>query len=491
MKKMNLLYIFADQWRAHAVGAAGEDQVNTPYMDRFAQKAMAFDNAVSTYPLCSPHRASLMTGKYPYRCGMWTNCKIGLDEVVMLKPQEITISDVLHDNGYQTAYIGKWHLDASEQNFIPTPKSLAKHWDAYTPKGERRHHFDYWYSYGAMDEHMNPHYWQDNSRPVTLGIWSAKHETDVALKYLDSRDKKQPFCMFLSWNPPHPPYDQLPQERRKSMEDRELIFRDNVPKQWKTNPDFIRKFRDYYGAVEGLDEQFGRLIKYLEEEGLQEDTLVVLSADHGDCMGSHGLMGKNIWYEEAIRIPCYMRGPGLECGHTDVLFGSQDHMPTLLDIMEIDIPGTVEGRSLADFARKGNGSNGKECKNQNNYKENNKKHNNKNHKNHDMEVKYIDEPQEAFLCMIPGMPEMVAEYAKQGLNHKAFGWRGLRTKTDTYVVDLGTAPGTKPKRFLYHNKQDPYQMQPEILSANSGKAVYYDQILRHYLDLTGDPFLLG
>ena len=89
-KQKNLLYIFADQWRAHAVGAAGEDPVATPNMDRFAQESMSCTNAISTYPLCSPHRAALMTGKYPTSCGMWTNCKIGLDEVVMLKPQEIT-----------------------------------------------------------------------------------------------------------------------------------------------------------------------------------------------------------------------------------------------------------------------------------------------------------------------------------------------------------------------------------------------------------------
>ena len=183
-KQKNLLYIFADQWRAHAVGAAGEDPVATPNMDRFAQESMSCTNAISTYPLCSPHRAALMTGKYPTSCGMWTNCKIGLDEVVMLKPQEITISDVLHDCGYATAYIGKWHLDGSEKNFYKDPKSGAVNWDAFTPKGERRHHFDYWVSYGAMDEHMNPHYWHDTDEKIKPGKWSVEYETDLALDYL-------------------------------------------------------------------------------------------------------------------------------------------------------------------------------------------------------------------------------------------------------------------------------------------------------------------
>ena len=98
-------------------------------MDRFAGESMAFDHAVSTYPLCSPHRASLLTGKYPYCCGMWTNCKTGLDEAVMLRPQEVTISDVLHENGYETAYVGKYHLDASEVNFHEKPESGAVNWD--------------------------------------------------------------------------------------------------------------------------------------------------------------------------------------------------------------------------------------------------------------------------------------------------------------------------------------------------------------------------
>ena len=161
MKPMNLLYIFADQWRAHGIGAAGEDPVLPPNMDAFAAESMSCTNAVSTYPLCSPHRASLLTGKYPQSCGMWTNCKIGVDEVVMLRPQEVTISDVLHEAGYDTGYIGKWHLDGSEENFHASPSSGARYWDAYTPPGERRHHFDYWLSYGAMDKHLEPHYWKD------------------------------------------------------------------------------------------------------------------------------------------------------------------------------------------------------------------------------------------------------------------------------------------------------------------------------------------
>lgn len=116
-KRPNLLYVFLDQWRYQAMGYAKEDEVCTPHMDSFARESLDCTEAVSTFPLCSPHRASLLTGKYPFSVGMWTNCKIGLSEILMLKPQETCIGNVLKDTGYHTGYIGKWHLDASEQNF--------------------------------------------------------------------------------------------------------------------------------------------------------------------------------------------------------------------------------------------------------------------------------------------------------------------------------------------------------------------------------------
>lgn len=457
MKNKNLIYIFADQWRAHAIGAAGEDFVRTPNMDRFAGESMAFDNAVSTYPLCSPHRASLLTGKYPYSCGMWTNCKIGLDETVMLKPQEVTISDVLHEHGYETAYIGKWHLDASEENFKRNPESGARHWDAFTPPGERRHHFDFWYSYGAMDCHLSPHYWGDGPEMIKPEKWSPEHETDVALSYLKNRDPKKPFCLFLSWNPPHPPYDQLPEKYRGRLQGQDAAFRENVPESLRNDENFRKTFEEYYGAIEGLDDNFGRIMEYLEKEGLSQDTFVVLSADHGDCMGSHGLMGKNIWYEESIRIPFYIRGPHITPGTCDALLASPDHMPTLLELLETEIPDTVQGKSLAPLVL------GKHME---------------------------EEPDNAFLCMMPGMPELVEPYRKAGMNHKAFGWRGIRTKEITYIVNNGTNPSEKQTRFYYDNKNDPYQMNPIALEKEDELAKSWDAVLKTYLEETKDPFLL-
>ncbi len=456
MKRKNLIYIFADQWRAQAIGWACADPVLTPHMDIFASQSMECSNAVSTYPLCSPHRASLLTGKYPQNCGMWTNCKIGLDETLMLKPQEVTISDVLWKAGYDTAYIGKWHLDASEKNFFEDPESGSVNWDAYTPPGERRHHFRYWVSYGAMDRHLSPHYWKNTSEKVEPGKWSPEYETDLALEYLENRPSEVPFCLFLSWNPPHPPYDQVPERYLELYKEEGLGDRPNVPEDWRNDENYRRKKREYFAAVSGLDENFGRLMEYLKASGLEKDTLVVLSADHGDCMGSHGLYGKNIWYEESIRIPLYFRGPEIQPGKTDVLFSSPDHMPTILNLLGVPVPDTVEGRDLSPFIL---GTQG-------------------------------EEPQHAFLCMMPGMPELTGAYRKLGMDPKAFGWRGIRTKEKTYILDRGCVPGETPRRLLYDNIRDPYQLTPRLLSKDDPEAKVWDGIIKEYLQKLRDPFLM-
>jgi arylsulfatase A-like enzyme len=454
MNNKNLVYIFADQWRKMAVGIEGQDKVITPNMDKFATESKIFDNAISTYPLCSPHRAALMTGKYPYSCGMWTNCKIGLDETVMLKPQEETIGKTLKRNGYETAYIGKWHLDASELNFNKKPESGAINWDAYTPEGERRQGFDYWFSYGAMDKHLNPHYWKDTPAKIEPGKWSPEVETDVALDYLDNRDKSKPFCMFVSWNPPHPPYDKVPKKYVDMYDD--IPLRVNVPEEMRQDKKYLRTIKEYFAAVTGLDENFKRILDYLKNNNLEEDTIVVLSADHGDMMGSQGLYGKNIWYEESINIPFMIRGKGIKPGRTDCLFSSIDHMPTLLDLLEVDIPDSVQGQSFRAL----------------------------------IEDKKMDEPETVFLSMIPGMPELVEPYRERGLNNKAFGWRGIRTKKHTYVIDNGTHPDENQKRYLYDNEKDPYQLNPITLSSDDERCMKYDECLKGYFSKIKDPFLM-
>lgn len=434
------------------MGFDHSDDVKTPNMDAFAADSMVFGNAVSTYPLCSPHRAALLTGKHPLSCHMWTNCKIGLKDLLMLHPEETLITDTLHDEGYENAYIGKWHLDASEKNFSATPLSGAVHWDAYTPVGERRHNIDYWYSYGAMDEHLDPHYWHDGNKMIKPKQWSPEHETDVLLDYLEEkRDKEKPFCAIVSWNPPHPPYDKVPGKYLEKWNNKKLVFRENVPQEMKNDPLYIQKFKEYYAAIEGLDENFGRIISYLKKNDLYDNTVIVLSADHGDCMGSHGLYGKNIWYEESIRIPLVIHDRELGKGYNDRIIVSADHMPTLLDLLNVKIPESVQGVSAFSDKKR----------------------------------------EEAFFCMIPGMPEMVAEYEKRGLDNRCFGWRALYDLKYKYVVDNGTHPDTLPVRMLYDLEADPYEKTFRTLDKDSEEAIEFDKKLSKHFEEQNDRFYLG
>ncbi|MCZ8514246.1 sulfatase [Paenibacillus filicis] len=464
--KPNIIYIFADQWRRQALGFRNEDPVMTPHIDRFAQESLVFDQALSCTPLCSPHRAALLTGKYPQSNGVYTNCKIGAD--VMLQPDEICVSDVLKQAGYETGYIGKWHLDLPEQNTCEAPVSGARDWDAYTPPGLKRHGFDYWYSYGAYDHHLEPHYWQDTPEMIKVKQWSLEHETDLALEYIRSRSQgSRPFALFVSWNPPHSPFELVPEQYKSLYDQAALNMRPNVHadelkahtgEPFASGMDNLQRYmRDYYAAVTGLDEQFGRIWSLVRELGIEKNTLIVLSSDHGELMGSHGLMAKHSWHEESIGIPCLMHWPGrLEAGRTDLLFNSVDIMPTLLGIAGLGIPGTVEGTDYSsDILGEG-------------------------------ETKVSS----AFICAFPGRKDAIEQFARHGLDNRKYGWRGVRTLRHTYVVHKGYEPGVASTRLLYDLQEDPYQMNPQVIEAPElhEAAARLEDELRNWLIRTNDPF---
>ena len=438
---MNLLFVFADQWRAGAIGYAKEDPVKTPNMDNFCKESTYCDHTFSTFPVCSPHRASLMTGKYPLSSGFFTNCKKGLS--LRLKDEEICVGQVLKKSGYETAYIGKWHLDEPEQNICEFPKSGARDWDAYTPPGVRRHGFDYWYSYGTYDMHLSPHYWHDSDEMIKVNKWSPEHETDKAIEYLSKiRDKSKPFAMYISWNPPHSVYSEVPDEYLKLYDDVELkenVIFENIHHHTGENAAMSEEAlrlttKQYYAAISGLDTQFGRLIDYLKENNLYEDTLVILSADHGDMMGSHGLMGKHVWYEESIKIPFVVHVPGNNNKRCSTCMGSQDMMPTVLGLLGCDIPETVEGEDCAKFIK------GDE-----------------------------NEDRVSFIMACPGRADFVEKFKKEGKNPAEYGWRGIRTRKYTYVMELGYDVISNPRRYLYDIQNDPLQKRTLDLELEENK----------------------
>ena len=184
---MNLIYLFADQWRRDAWGLY-DPEILTPNLNRLAEEGAVFDRAYSSCPLCSPNRACLLTGKQPGATNVFTNCKPDVD--AHLKEDTLCVSDVLKREGYSTGYIGKWHLDRPDGR---------GGWDAYTPPGKKRHGFDFWYSYGTYNDHLHPHYWDTEGNYIEISRWSPEHETDVALDFLQKNREKR-FALFLSFH---------------------------------------------------------------------------------------------------------------------------------------------------------------------------------------------------------------------------------------------------------------------------------------------------
>ncbi|MEC0267841.1 sulfatase [Paenibacillus anseongense] len=471
--KPNIIYIFADQWRKQAAGFVGEDPVITPNIDRFAQESLVFNHALSCTPLCSPHRAALMTGRYPQSTGVYTNCKNGAD--IMLSADEVCVGDVLKAAGYQTGYIGKWHLDLPEQNRCPEPESGAREWDAYTPPGPKRHGFDFWYSYGAYDHHLKPHYWKDTPEMIQVDQWSLEHETDVALDFIRVKGKEtekddRPFALFVSWNPPHSPFELVPDRYKEIYRGRELSLRPNVSSDhlaahtgepFESGDEALNRYtRDYFAAVSGMDEQFGRIWREVEKLGMAENTLIVLSSDHGELMGSHGLMAKHSWHEESIAIPCLMSWRGrIEQGSTNLLFNSVDIMPTLLGLAGIPVPAAVEGMDLSGDI---------------------------------LGTKQTD-ISSAFLSAFPGRKDAMELFAASGLDNRRYGWRGIRTSLYTYVVHRGYVPGVEVQRFFYDHEKDPYQLNPVVLyeRPQTELLISLEKELQSWLDRTMDKFDLG
>lgn len=367
----NVIYIFPDQFRNHAMQFWSEkgfrehvnftaDPVHTPNLNKFARESVVLSSAQSNCPVSSPHRGMLLTGMYPDKSGVTLNCNSNRP-VSSLREDATTISDVYSKNGYQCGYIGKYHADYPTPNNPQNPGTYVEErvpaWDAYTP-AERRHGFDYWYSYGTFDVHKSPHYWDSEGKRHEIKEWSPKHEADKVIEYLkDVRDKNKPFFLVWSANPPHGPYQSL----NDCMEEDYKLYKDIPVSELLVRPNINPELKDkqksapyYFASVTGVDREFGRVLNALKELGLDKNTIVVFTSDHGETMASHVLDPKNSPYTEAMNVPFIIRYPKvLKHKVSPLLLSSADIMPTLLSLsgLKNEIPNTVQGKDLSVFLK--------------------------------------------------------------------------------------------------------------------------------------------
>lgn len=427
-EKPNILYIFADQWRGAATGYAGDPNVKTPHLDQLVKGSLNFSNAVSVLPVCTPYRASLLTGRFPTSTGMFLND-------AYLPAEELCMAEILGKAGYSTAYIGKWHIDGhGRDEFIPP---------------DRRQGWDYW----KVDEcshnyNKSPYYTGNDTQKKFWDGYDAYAETKDAQNYLKERAAAggQPFVLVVSYGAPHFPHDTAPEEYKKLYPPETIKLEPNVPESMQAAA--RKEAQGYYAHCTALDACVGDLMKTLDETGLAKNTIVVFTSDHGEMLGSQGVPPhqKQVPWSEASRVPFLLRFPAAQGGQGIAVktpLTTPDILPTLLGLAGVPVPSSVDGKDLSELVR-----------------------------NPSLSSDHV--------ALYMG----VAPFSKARDANREY--RAIRTDRYTYVRDL------KGAWLLYDDEKDPYQMnnlanKPEAASLQSE----LDAKLQAELKKQGDEFRDG
>ena len=387
--KPNILFIFTDDHAAHAMSCYGSKINTTPNLDRIANDGMLFANCFCTNSICGPSRAVILTGKHSHLNGF-------LDNGARFDSSQQSFPSLLQGVGYQTAIVGKWHLG---------------HGGISDPRG-----FDYWEVLQGQGPYYNPQMIQNGKQVKHIG-YTTDIITDQALSWLKSRDNDKPFMLMLqhkaphrNWQPgpkhlnmyddvtiPEPdtlfddyegrgtaakqqdmsiaktmtPNDlKLTQPQGFTPEQLEIWNKAYGPKNeefkklnltgralisWK----YQRYIKDYLRCVASVDDNVGRVLDYLKDNGLAENTVVVYSSDQGFYLGDHGWFDKRFMYEESYRMPLAIKWPGkIEPGSkSTALVSNLDYAETFLDIAGVEIPQDMQGTSLVPLFASGQSEN--------------------------------------------------------------------------------------------------------------------------------------
>lgn len=332
--KPNIVIILGDQWRAQATGYAGDPnlQGKTPNLDALREQSIDFTNAVSGMPVCTPFRASLLTGQYALTHGLFLND-------LQLPDSALTMAEILDADGYATGFIGKWHLDGHGRR-APIPK-------------DRWQGFEYWKALECTHDYNESFYYDHDKEIVqTWEDYDAFAQAKDAQAYISAKAAEDdPFALILSWGPPHNPYQTAPESFRAMFPEEDIQLRPNV-----SDPKFRSDLAGYYAHIAALDHSIGELLATLDATGEADNTIVVFTSDHGDMIGSQNVERKQKPWDESIRVPFLIRYPKAhgEGGRTIATpLNTPDILPTLLGLSEVAIPETVEGRDWSGVIRSG------------------------------------------------------------------------------------------------------------------------------------------
>ena len=342
MKRPNILFLFSDQQRWDTLGCYGElgESLNlTPHLDKLAADGVRFEYAFTPQPVCGPTRAVLQTGLYATQVGVPTNHCVPPAEAMKLAP-------AMQEAGYQTGYIGKWHLASrgrggGADDFVDKP----------VPP-ERRGGYDYWLAADVLEftsHGHDGHMWdgEGNRRDFPEGEFRVDAQTDWVCEYLrEKRDPDKPFYLMVSWIEPHHQNDN---ERFEGPHGSAERFADYpVPGDLAGMPgDWQKEMPDYLGCCHALDGAVGRIRETLDELGLAEDTLIIYTSDHGCHFRTRNSEYKRSCHDGCLRIPMVMAGPGVPHGYVPKeLVSLIDIPPTILAAGGADVPETFVGNPM-------------------------------------------------------------------------------------------------------------------------------------------------
>ena len=458
----NIVIFFPDQVPAHELSAFGGQNIATPNMDRVVAEGVSFTNGLSTCPLCAPYRGMLLSGLYPTHNGMLINW-------LESNPGDPSLARTLSAAGYSTAYVGKWHLNAGKMkrdglfmsqqvrqleaagDYSHRPEVendyVRQHPEPeFVPAGPARRGFQHWAAFNFHTEYRHAFFYRDTPERLFMPTYEPDSEVAMAIEFMRrSSSTGEPFFVVISPHPPHQPWtaQSVPDEWVTRVR-RALILRPNVPTD---GPLGAGDPRYYYAMLGAVDAAFGKLLFFLDSAGLAKDTLVILTSDHGEMMGSHGKWEKMSPYEEALRVPLIFRWPGqLPAGvKSDVLFTPMDHHPTVAALANAEAPAGMDGRDLSAAVRGSSTAAAREA-------------------------------------------ALIANYSSHwDYFHSEWPWpewRGVRTRRHTYVKWLSG------KEELFDNIADPYQMRNSAATDTSTLGHLRD-LLTTLLAEAHDEFMSG
>lgn len=348
----NVVFILIDDLRYDTFGFMGHPFVETPHIDALAKGGLQFTNAFVTTSLCSPSRASFLTGRYMH------NHKV-VDNADRMPAGTLTFPQLLQNADYQTAFIGKWHMGGSSA----APRAGFDHWVSFAGQG----------TYAPGKHKLNV-----NNKLVPRQKYMTDELTDYAVDWLADRTGDEPFLLYLSHKGVHGLYD--PAERHRNRY-KDAAFPQpatmaNTPANYAGKPMWVRDQRNswhgveypYYGRskqslaemyrhycemILSIDDSVGRVMQALKERGVDRNTLVLFTSDGGHFWAEHGLIDKRCAYEESIRIPLLAHcpsliNPGTKC---DAIVANIDVAPTLLELADATVPASIDGQSFAGLLK--------------------------------------------------------------------------------------------------------------------------------------------